>query len=178
MIQSKADYRSYLEADLRAAKLDRWRWSMFLSHPTVHFTRVLRRVEYLDAGNASPLAQAVALPVRVYFRLLSIYLGFTIPPHTCGPGLRINHWGTIVISPAARLGARAHLNVCINVGLKDGRAPTIGNDCYIGPGAMLFGGIELGDRVRIGANSVVNKDFPDGVTIAGVPARDLKEGNQ
>lgn len=49
--------------------------------------------------------------------------------------------------------------------------PTIGNNCYIGPGAKIFGKIKIGDNVAIGANAVVNKDFPDGVTIAGVPAK-------
>lgn len=38
-------------------------------------------------------------------------------------------------------------------------------------GAKIFGKIKIGDNVAIGANAVVNKDFPDGVTIAGVPAK-------
>ena len=52
--------------------------------------------------------------------------------------------------------------------------PVIGDDCYIGPGAKLFGAIEIGDRTLIGANAVVNRSFPAGnTTIAGVPARQV-----
>ena len=54
---------------------------------------------------------------------------------------------------------------------ENGKAPTIGDNCFIGPGAKLFGDIKIGDNVAIGANAVVNKDFGDNVTIAGVPAK-------
>lgn len=50
-------------------------------------------------------------------------------------------------------------------------APRLGDNVYIGPGAKIFGPIEIGDNVAIGANAVVNKSFPDSVTIAGVPAK-------
>jgi len=50
-------------------------------------------------------------------------------------------------------------------------SPTIGDNCYIGPGAVILGGIVLGDNVKIGANAVVTKSFPDGnVTLIGIPA--------
>jgi serine O-acetyltransferase len=49
--------------------------------------------------------------------------------------------------------------------------PVIGDNCYIGPGAKLYGGIILGDNVAIGANSVVNKSFEGDCVIAGVPAK-------
>ena len=39
---------------------------------------------------------------------------------------------------------------------------------------MLFGGIVIGNDVSIGANAVVNRSFPDGVTLAGVPAKVIK----
>jgi serine O-acetyltransferase len=170
-IRSKDDYRDWQKADLEGAGLPRWRFWMALRHPTIHFLRVLRRVEYLKNSRQNPVGQVERLMLAVYFRLLSIYLGFTIPPNTCGPGLRLNHWGTIVISPEARIGARARINICVNVGLKDGKAPHLGDDVYIGPGAKLFGGIHLGNGVRIGANAVVNRSFPDNAILAGVPAR-------
>ena len=54
---------------------------------------------------------------------------------------------------------------------ESGQSPIIGDNCFIGPGAKLFGRISIGNNVAIGANSVVNKSFPDNVTIAGVPAK-------
>lgn len=51
-------------------------------------------------------------------------------------------------------------------------SPVIGDNCYIGPGAKIYGKIVIGDNCAIGANAVVNKDFKDGnCTIAGVPAK-------
>lgn len=175
IIRSKDDYRIWQRADLEGVGLTRWRFWLVFRHPTLHFLRTLRRVEYLKNCRDDFLGQTELLLVSIYFRLLSIYLGFTIPPNTCGPGLRLNHWGTIVISPKARIGARARVNICVNIGLKDGEAPHLGDDVYIGPGAKLFGGIRLGNGVRIGANAVVNRSFPDGAILAGVPARLIRQ---
>jgi serine O-acetyltransferase len=43
----------------------------------------------------------------------------------------------------------------------------------IGSGAQILGPINVGDNARIGANSVVSKDVPSNVTVAGVPAREF-----
>lgn len=173
MIQSKQDLRSFQAQDLARHRIVAWRFWMMLQHPTIYFVRVLRRVEYYQNCRRDPIGRLFGLALKVQFRLLSIYLGFSIPPNTCGPGLVLNHWGTIVISPEARIGSNAKINVCVNIGLKDELAPTIGDDVYIGPGAKIFGGIVIGDRVKIGANAVVTKSFPDNVTVAGVPAKIL-----
>lgn len=47
----------------------------------------------------------------------------------------------------------------------------IGNNCYIGPFAIIAKGVTIGDRVIIGANSLVNKDLPVGVKAWGTPCR-------
>ena len=52
----------------------------------------------------------------------------------------------------------------------DGGVPTLGNNVWIAPGAKLYGRITIGNQCAIGANAVVNKSFPDGVTLAGIPA--------
>ncbi|MNL68290.1 putative lipopolysaccharide biosynthesis O-acetyl transferase WbbJ [compost metagenome] len=54
--------------------------------------------------------------------------------------------------------------------------PVIGDNCYIGPGAKLFGAIRLGDNIAIGANAVVNRGFPDGnCTLGGIPAKVISD---
>lgn len=53
--------------------------------------------------------------------------------------------------------------------------PNIGNNVWIGPGAKLFGRIEIADNCQVGANAVVNKTFNiPGSIIVGCPARVVK----
>jgi acetyltransferase-like isoleucine patch superfamily enzyme len=51
-------------------------------------------------------------------------------------------------------------------------APTsIGDDCYIGPCAVIAKGVRIGNRCRIGANSLVLSDIPAGSLAHGTPCR-------
>lgn len=52
--------------------------------------------------------------------------------------------------------------------------PTIGNNVHIYAGAVVFGGIKIGNNVTIGANSVVDKPVPDNAVAVGIPAKILK----
>ncbi len=45
---------------------------------------------------------------------------------------------------------------------------------HISHGAIVFGGITIGDNVTVGANAVVNKPIPNGAIVAGVPAKILR----
>ena len=57
------------------------------------------------------------------------------------------------------------------------RHPTIGYGVVIGAGAKLLGSIEIGNNVKIGANSVVLKSIPDGCTVVGTEGRIVKRPN-
>jgi serine O-acetyltransferase len=107
----------------------------------------------------------------------SIHLGYSIPINVFGPGLCIAHRGTIVVNKDARVGENCRIHACTNIGSGRGSvllAPKIGDDVYIGPGAKIFGNIEIADNIAIGANSVVNKSFYEkGISIAGVPAKKI-----
>lgn len=50
----------------------------------------------------------------------------------------------------------------------------IGDDVYIGIGAILLPGVRIGSRCVIGAGSVVTKDIPPNSVAAGVPAHVIK----
>ncbi len=41
----------------------------------------------------------------------------------------------------------------------------------IGSGSTILGGVVIGERAMVGAGSVVTRDVPPGVTVAGNPAR-------
>jgi serine O-acetyltransferase len=104
-------------------------------------------------------------------------LGFSIPINVFGPGLWIVHKGTIVVNSDAKVGRNCRLHVCVNIGknpLGNNNAPVIGDNCYIGPGAKIFGDITIGDNSFIGANAVVNKSILGGGKIVGVPAKRIE----
>ncbi|NKB64489.1 MAG: hypothetical protein GKR95_21005 [Gammaproteobacteria bacterium] len=46
----------------------------------------------------------------------------------------------------------------------------IGRSCFIASGAIITGGVTLGDEVLVCANAVVTKDVPDYAIVAGIPA--------
>lgn len=53
----------------------------------------------------------------------------------------------------------------------------IGRDVWIGRGACLLPGIEIGDGAVIGANSVVTRSIPAGAIAVGTPAKVLRSRN-
>ncbi len=50
----------------------------------------------------------------------------------------------------------------------------IGNDVYIGTNSTILPGVTIGNNVIVGACSVITKDVPDNVVVAGNPARIIK----
>lgn len=179
MIRSKRDYLAYLEADRRALGVER-NWRSLLFDDIWRFQRLMRRLEYLHNCGGGRLRRAFA---ALRFNRLSTRLGFSIPINVFGPGLSIAHRGTIVINANTRVGANCRMHICVNIGAgagSGGQAPTLGDNCYIGPGAKIFGPIVIGNDTAIGANAVVNKSFPEGsVTLGGVPAKVIsRKGSQ
>lgn len=55
-----------------------------------------------------------------------------------------------------------------------GPAPTIGNDVWIGQGALIKRGISVGDGAVIGARALVTKDVPPYAIVGGAPAKIIK----
>jgi serine O-acetyltransferase len=82
-----------------------------------------------------------------------------------GGGLHIDHFGGITISGRAVIGKNCNLSQATTIGMSGDGVPTIGDDCYIAPGARVFGKIVVGNNVKIGANAVVHKDIPDNAIV-------------
>ncbi|WFU79138.1 serine acetyltransferase [Bradyrhizobium sp. CIAT3101] len=99
-----------------------------------------------------------------------------------GPGLVIVHGWGLVVNREAIIGANVTLFNGVVIGrkdriMKDGRHteyPVIGDDVWIGPQAIVLGGVKIGSGAIIGAGSVVTKDVPPHSVVAGNPARILK----
>lgn len=170
-IKSKADYRRFLEADLRAHGLVRHRFVDVARRPELRFQRLLRRVEYLENCRRDPVGRLWWLVERARLNRRAIRLGFVIPRNVFGPGLSLAHYGSIVVNGGARVGRNCRIHPGVVIGELDDQAPVIGNDVYLGPGAKLYGAIRIGDRAAVGANAVVNADVPADAVVAGIPAR-------
>jgi serine O-acetyltransferase len=99
-------------------------------------------------------------------------------PSRCkiGGGLRIQHFGQIMIHDSVTIGENVTIYNGVTIGLKhddDLQGPILGDNVYIGTGAKILGQIKIGNNVTIGANTVVLTDIPDNSTAVGVPARIL-----
>ncbi|MBN1557032.1 MAG: serine acetyltransferase [Lentisphaerae bacterium] len=88
-----------------------------------------------------------------------------------GPELVLIHSNGVVINTAARGGRGIKIEHQTTIGAEKGRAPTLGDNIFVGAGAKIVGGVNIGNNVKIGANAVVVTDIPDGATAVGVPAR-------
>ena len=62
-----------------------------------------------------------------------------------------------------------------NSGKEFAKPITVGNDVWIGGGAIICPGVTIGNGVVIGAGAVVTKDIPDNVFAAGNPAKIIKQ---
>jgi len=170
-IKSKKDFHRFIKMDLAARGLHRLPKFYQIRKPIVHFTVLLRKVEYLQNTKQGLLKYVYCKIQQLRLKLLGAKLGFSVFPNTFGPGLYIVHWGSIAISSKARFGANARVHTCVNVS----GAPVIGEKVYLGPGSIIVGDITIGNNVTIGANAVVYSSFPDDVTVLGNPARVIKK---
>ncbi len=64
-------------------------------------------------------------------------------------------------------------SVSIGPGAHTAGRVTICDEAFVGLGAMIINGVTVGRRATVGAGAVVVRDVPEGVTVAGNPARPL-----
>jgi serine O-acetyltransferase len=170
-IDSYSTYRLFLQHDLAAHNLDRWRLSYRYRYPELDYQRRLRLVEYL-LTKKGPHYRIARFFARYRLMKASVGTGISIPPGVFGPGLSVAHYGSIVVNSRAQVGPGCRIHSATNIGIgADPTPPRIGRNVYIGPGAVIYGNITIGDNVAIGANAVVNKSVPDNATVVGAPAR-------
>ena len=100
-------------------------------------------------------------------------------PETCeiGPGLELPHCLSIVLHYNTKLGKNCTIHQFVTIAGVNGKAPVVGDNCFISSGACIIGNITIGNNVTIGANAVVTKDIPNDATVVGVPARVIHYDN-
>lgn len=177
MIYTKSDLIAYLAVERYAANGGSKLRELILPPPSYEFTMRLRLFEY-HSNNKGFLHRILTLWYYWRYYRISKSTGITIPRNVCGKGLTLYHYGSIVINQATRIGENCCIMNNVNIGANQGnpQSPTIGRDVYIGPGAVIYGDIEIADGCYIGANAVVNKSVlePNSV-IVGVPAKVISQ---
>lgn len=133
-----------------------------------------------------------AIRTRVVFGRwdVNVFGNYTVVhPHNVmvGENLSVNHdvfilgRRRIVIGNNVILSARCMLLDATLVGPSTGRAYRtdsqieIGDEVWIGAGAMVLAGIKIGDGAVVGAGAVVTHDVESGQTVVGNPARAIAQ---
>lgn len=154
--------KEHIAADVAAYKEDGKRGS-FLWFMT--YNPSFRTLFYHRIGGISKLISWLA-PGQVTL---------TIPKTTkMGDGVLLFHsYGTILNAREIGEGCRIVCN--ITLGDKKGKTPIIGKHVEILPGAVIAGDVTVGDNCVIGPNAVVYKSVPANCVVVGNPAYILKK---
>lgn len=116
---------------------------------------------------------------RMISELSRLITGIEIHPGAkIGRRLVIDHGSGVVIGETAEIGDDCIIFHGVTLGgmrfdpVK--RHPNLGNNVMIGTGAKILGPIQIGNNVKVGANTVVTKEVPANCIVVGNPARIVK----
>ena len=176
MIQSKEEYLYYLECDKvamrKTTKSPRYKHDIIWT-----FERLLRKCEYYINCKHDLFSRIYLKFLKFRYVNLSHKLGFSIGFNTCGPGLCLEHYGNIVINQNAKVGSNCHIIGSVVIGAtEDHKVPSIGDNVFIGFGAVIIGDVIVANDVAIGANAVVTRSvMSNNVTVGGIPAKVISQ---
>jgi serine acetyltransferase len=90
-------------------------------------------------------------------------------------GVYVSDGGHIILG-ARRVGSGTVIHHGVTIGLHpiDRGRPEIGRCVWIGPGALVYGNVHVGDGVTILPGTVLSKSVPDRVVVQGNPARIIR----
>ena len=159
---------------------------------------VARAAALCDRYNTTPSTDQAALDAILAELLGAVGQGVTVkPPFRCDYGYRTSigdktfmNWecslldgGGIEIGSHCQIAPRVHLTTATHPvdpgprrdGWESAAPISIGDNVWLGAGAIVCPGVSIGEDTVVGAGAVVVRDLPAGVVAAGVPARVLRE---
>jgi len=138
-------------------------------HSLLYAFEEFRGVFYYRLSRGNPTG---ALLARLFRRIWKPVASLNVTTADIGPGLFVAHGYSTTLA-AQRIGTNCYVHQCVTIGwdYRSERAPIVGDDVFIGAGAVIVGAVTIGDGARIGSNAVVLCDVPAGATAVGVPAR-------
>ncbi len=146
----------------------------FLLYPGLHAILIHRVISH-------PLYMwEVPFFPRLISQIMRFFTGIEIHPGAkIGKGLFIDHGMGIVIGETVEMGKNCVLFHNVTLGgtgnVKEKRHPTLGDNVLVGAGAILLGNIEIGNNVRVGADTlIIDKNIPSDCTVVGTPGRIVK----
>jgi len=174
----RATLRKTLDADLfrYRGSVERAAWvSAYLREPGFRFTHYLRKVTFYRQRKKSLWFFAYAYN-RTMLHHYRFRYGFDISPTTAiGRGLYIGHFGGVVISPQAVLGANVNIAQGVTIGAASRGprtgAPTLGDRVWVGANAIIVGKVTIGNDALIAPGSYVNFDVPEMAVVLGNPGK-------
>lgn len=166
----RADLRAAQERDPAARTVGRA--EILLTYAGVQ-ALLSHRVAHALHGTGIPLVP------RLLANATRVVTGIEIHPAArIGDALFIDHGTGVVIGETATVGDEVTLYQGVTLGgtgfARGKRHPTVGDHVIVGSGAKLLGPIEVGDRAKIGANSVVVHDVPADSTVVGNPGHPVR----
>jgi serine O-acetyltransferase len=178
MALDRAALRKMLDADLFRYRgtTARKAWvSAYLREPGFRFTHYLRKVAFYGERKKSLWIFAYAYN-RMMLHHYRFRYGFDISATTAiGPGLYIGHFGGVVISPHAVLGAHVNIAQGVTIGAASRGprtgAPTLGDRVWVGAHAIIVGKVTVGNDALIAPGSYVNFDVPEMAVVLGNPGK-------
>ncbi len=147
----------------------RTRWEVISTYPGVHALLAHRLAHRFWNRRWCYTARFLSYVARM-FTQIDIHPGATI-----GRRFFIDHGCGVVIGETAEIGNDVTLYHGVTLGgvswNPGKRHPTLGDGVVVGAGAKILGPITVAKNARVGANSVVTKDVPSGMTVVGIPGR-------
>lgn len=147
----------------------RSRWDVLLSYPGFHALTCYRLSSWLWRQKLFTLGRFVS-------HLGRIVSGIEIHPGaTIGERLFIDHGMGVVIGETTEIGSNVTIYQGVTLGgissNKGKRHPTIASNVIVGAGSKILGPLNIGTNTKIGANSVVIDNIPEGSTVVGIPGK-------